>query len=311
MNKLLHVLNGDSTLTMMNKQKMGGDKIVWREVLCEGKTMPLVGSKAFWEERTDFFEAFFEVAPNQFHKWTIEEFEKLYAFEDYDEVVLWFEYDLFCQINMIALLSWFAQQDRGNTQISLVCLGEHIHYDGLVSLGEIDSKHYPELLKNRKILRQKDLDEALSVWNCYCSNKPNQLLELPINGTFPYLKKALKEHLKRFPSLKNGLNIIENNILSLAIQGVNNPHKVVGQLLEKYTHYGFGDLQYYSYLKRLILLFSDIDAMKVNDLGMAIYKGQQNFLDLQLAQDTYLGGAKIEQFRWDEHKKALLEVVEP
>lgn len=306
MNKLLHVLNGDCTLAIMNKQQMAGDKVVWREVLCEGKTVPQVGSKGFWAERTDFFEAFFEAAPNQFRKWTIEEFEKLYRFRDYEEVVLWFEHDLFCQINMVALLSWFANQDRGNTRIALVCLGNHPDYEDMISLGEIHPKYYPELFNNRKTLHQKDLNEALRVWNCYCSDDPADLLKLKINGSFPYLKKALKAHLKRFPSVKNGLNIIENDILNLAAQGQKNPHKIVGQLLENYSYYGFGDLQYYSYFKRLMPLFEEKDGLQLNELGKDIQKGKKDFLKLQLAKSAYLGGARMEQYRWDETRKALL-----
>lgn len=308
MKQLLHILNGDSTLSMMNKQKIAGDKVVWREVLCEGKTIPTIGSPEFWKERIQFFESFFEVENTQFKDFTIKEFDKLKNFQSYDEVVLWFEHDLFCQINMIAMISWLAQQNKGKTTISLVCLGEFEHYEELVALGEIDSKYYPQLFDQRKTLEKKDFAEALTAWKCYCSDQPSQLLNLKINGAFPYLQPALKAHLKRFPSVKNGLNFIENNILHLAKSGVDNPHRLVGKLLKEYPQYGFGDLQYYGYIKRMLPLFESIQPLVLNDLGKAVVEGDKDFQQL-VGETEYLGGANIQQFRWDENQSALLEAT--
>src|SRR6185295_1236 len=36
--------------------------------------------------------------------------QKLATFSEHDEVVLWFEHDLFCQVNLIYLLDWLSQQ---------------------------------------------------------------------------------------------------------------------------------------------------------------------------------------------------------
>ncbi|MFN2514194.1 MAG: RNA polymerase subunit sigma, partial [Pyrinomonadaceae bacterium] len=50
--------------------------------------------------------------------------ERLAGFPAHDEVILWFEHDLFCQTNLIYLLNWFAERNLGKTKLSLICIGE-------------------------------------------------------------------------------------------------------------------------------------------------------------------------------------------
>jgi hypothetical protein len=45
-------------------------------------------------------------------------------FSNHEEVVLWFEHDLFCQVHLIYLLDWFAQRDLGNTRLTLISIDE-------------------------------------------------------------------------------------------------------------------------------------------------------------------------------------------
>ena len=103
--KTLHILNGDSSLHQFNKTSLEGDTLVWREILCEGKTREEIGSAPYWETRKEFLKNY---AKDSFEK----HFENLkqeissVRFSDYEEVILWFEYDLFCQINMLGAIAW-------------------------------------------------------------------------------------------------------------------------------------------------------------------------------------------------------------
>jgi len=51
----LHITNGDNTTLALQKLKIDGDIVTWREMLCEGKTTIDVGSESFWKSRFDFF----------------------------------------------------------------------------------------------------------------------------------------------------------------------------------------------------------------------------------------------------------------
>jgi hypothetical protein len=38
-----------------------------------------------------------------------------------DEVVLWFEHDLYDQLQLIQILDWYAHQDLRQTKLTLIC----------------------------------------------------------------------------------------------------------------------------------------------------------------------------------------------
>lgn len=307
----LHILNGDSTLMAMQQSKIEGAKMVWREVISEGRAVGAVGAEEFWDVRTSFFESFFEIEGSSYQKLTIDEFEKLYAFQEYSEITLWFEYDLFCQLNMMALLSWFAGQHLGEVKLSLVCVGEIEGYDRLVGLGEIDPMRYPVLFEQRQMLSPNDLEFATNFWMIFCSNDPKDLLVLAnrYEQQFPYLPAAVKAHLKRFPSTHNGLNDIENRMLKVVHSGVKDRKEVVKTLIQEEQNYGFGDWQYFVYLKNLYPLLNDDEGLRLNALGEKVMQGEEDFMKWA-NHDYFWGGAYFKDYRWDNNANQLITPTE-
>ena len=57
MKKTLHVINGDSLNDRLLTMKIDGDYAVWREMLCEGKTIVDLASSAFRKTRVAFFKS--------------------------------------------------------------------------------------------------------------------------------------------------------------------------------------------------------------------------------------------------------------
>ena len=53
--KTLHILNGDSLTPRLAKLGIKDDQLVWREMLCEGKTVYDLKSDAFKEYSKIFF----------------------------------------------------------------------------------------------------------------------------------------------------------------------------------------------------------------------------------------------------------------
>ena len=123
MKSLLHITNGDSFTEKLKSLPLKGDIITWREMLCEGKTLSTVGSESFWKTRFDFLHKNYKVSKSWFVEKTLKEYRSLCNHRQQDRIVLWFEYDLFCQINMLAVLSWLKTHIR-HAEISLVCSGK-------------------------------------------------------------------------------------------------------------------------------------------------------------------------------------------
>ena len=305
---LLHITNGDSTTSVLQNLKLSGKIITWREMLCEGKTLRDVGSESFWKSRFDFFSKKYQITKEQFISRTVREFKNLCQQKIQEEIVLWFEYDLFCQINMIAVISWIKKHRKG-VRITLVCSGKEDDTDKMYGLSELPDSRLLELFEKRTILTNDDIEYADYLWQLYCAESPMQLQHIPDSPTFPYLKDAIKAHLLRFPTIRNGLNVIENKILEeVATHEFENHHKLVTQLLKDQDIYGFGDLQYYKKIEELQGLFKGSAPIELNDLGYDILQKKQNYYPTIKNDDSYLGGALKYDYLFNENNGKLLKL---
>jgi len=246
----LHVLNGDATARQFQEAKIAGDHLVWREVMVEGPVTEDVKTEAFWAARRQFLEEKYGAPDWQYDRF-MEQLAILDNASGYSEVVLWFEYDLFCQINLLAALAYVTHPN-----ISLVCLGDQI--DGrLRGLGEIDAEYFPALFRDRQPLTSEDLSYAAEVWGAYTSPDPEHLKTFrQEHSTFSYLDRALQSHFSRFPG-RNGINAIEYDMLEIVREGITNERQLIGKMLRNDTWIGLGDLQYIRIRRSLQNLIAD------------------------------------------------------
>ncbi len=310
MSSLLHITNGDAFTERLGTLKLKGDVITWREMLCEGKTLNNVGSEKFWKTRFEFLNKNYKVSKSWFIEKTLKEYRSLCNHKQQDHIVLWFEYDLFCQINMLAVLSWL-KANRKYAEISLVCSGKEDNSDKLYGLNELSNEQLFKLYENRTILTQDDIEYADYVWQLYCSDNPIRLENLSDfkNYQFDYLEEAVNSHLHRFPSIKNGLNEMENTILRLATETRHTSKKsLLGTLLKSQGSLGFGDSQYERALSRLKPLFSSFNPVKLTETGKKILDNQTNYYSSLQDNDVYLGGSLKYSFLYNTHTDRILKL---
>lgn len=115
---MLHITNGDVAVHLIQAARIPGDVFAWQDVLHEG---PMPGSRSLAE--LSEIRARFGVTQG----WgTLSDLQaqfrqhdaRVAAFADYAEVILWFERDLYDQLQLIQLLDWFARQELGGTRLS-------------------------------------------------------------------------------------------------------------------------------------------------------------------------------------------------
>lgn len=309
---ILHITNGDSTTNYLKKLNFSGDFITWREMLCEGKTTTDVGSESFWKNRYNFFKTSYKVTKQKFIDFTVKEYRSLCNKKNTDEIVLWFEHDLFCQINMIAVISWLKRYRQGY-HITLVCSGKVKNSKKLKGLGELSEKQIQERYKNRVTLTQDDIEYADYIWQLYCSDSPLRLesvYKFDPTSPFQYLASAIEAHILRFPYLENGLNKIENTILQTANNGkFATKEKLVGKLLKEQETYGFGDLQYENKLQNLSKLFTSFNPVKLSRKGKQVLENQLNFYSQIRSDEAFLGGANKYSFLYNNQTEKLLQIT--
>lgn len=310
MSSLLHITNGDSFTEKLTSLKLKGDIITWREMLCEGQTLTNVGSETFWKARFEFLNKNYKVSKSWFIEKTLKEYRSLCNHKQQDKIVLWFEYDLFCQINMLAVLSWL-KTHRKYAEISLVCSGKEDDTDKMYSLCDLDDEQLLNLYENRTILKQDDIEYADYVWQLYCSDNPIRLENLSDFNEyqFDYLSEAVQNHLMRFPSIKNGLNQMENNILQLSVDKKPASKKaLLGTMLQNQQGLGFGDSQYDRAINRLKPLFTSFNPVRLTKKGKEILDNQTSYYSCLQDNEVYLGGALKYNFLYNTDSDRILKL---
>ncbi len=310
MKSLLHITNGDNFTSRLQSLKLKGDIITWREMLCEGKTLSTVGSESFWKTRFEFLNRNYKVSKSWFVEKTLKEYRSLCNHKQQDQIVLWFEYDLFCQINMLAVLSWL-KTHRRHAEISLICSGKEDDSGKLYGLNELSDEKLITLYENKTILSQDDIEFADYVWQLYCSDNPIRLENLVAHNDFQfnYLSDALKTHLKRYPTIKNGLNELENRVLSIAENEKPASRKeLLSSVLNNQGLYGFGDTQYDRMITSLKPLFTSFNPVRLTKKGKEVLLEKTSFYSQIRDNQMYLGGSLKYNFLYNSASDRILKL---
>lgn len=231
----IHILNGDALLHQL-PNSMQGERIVTKECLVDGDVNGETLDQLF-QARASFIanhydgyteeEYFAEVVPN---------FTKMLLIEEGSEINLWFEDDLFCQVNL-----WFVCNlliDKTDIcDIFLVRPEEHTKY----GFGGIAPEKLPLLLENRIPISEAHISLLARLWKCYQENDLEVMNEMAkeLNPKFPFILDAVQAHTDRVTNNK------PEKIIKEIIE--ENDSSTFGEVFQKFNDrafiYGFGDLQ--------------------------------------------------------------------
>ena len=307
--KYLHITNGDDLSKKVKSLDLSGDLITWREMLCEGPTSLEVGDKEFLQLRQKFLQKTYKISKAEYTDKFIEELDKLAAVNNYDEIILWFEFDLFSHMNMLAVIS-FLLQNKKQDPTSLVCSKKLKGEDEMYPLGELSKKNLKEHYKNRIPLTDDDISTAQLIWELYCGDKPKKLAsEIKRTTNFEYLSSSIRAHIERFPSTNTGLNTLEINVLKLINEHkIQSLHHLLGYALKYQGYYGYVDVQMQRVIDKL-KPFYDVSEAKVelSADGEKALKGTKNYYQI-LKDDEFYGGVRKYDFLYDPENHDLLKL---
>lgn len=307
--KILHITNGDDLSEQILNLKLAGDVITWREMLCEGPASMDVGDEEFVLLRKTFLFDKYQITSDRYQKEFLEELVKLAAINNYDEKVLWFEFDLFSHMNMLALIS-FLLQNKKSGPFSLVCSRKLKGEDEMAPLSQLSPKHLKEHYKQRISLTDEDIQTAQLIWELYCSKNPKRLAsEIKKTTNFEYLSSSIRAHIERFPSVKNGLNSLEVNVLKLIREHkITSVNHLLGYALQYQGYYGYVDVQMQRVLDKLSPFYeSSKDGLSLNDDGLKALNGTKNYYQ-NLKDEEYYGGVRKYDFLYDPDSHDILKL---
>ena len=304
----LHITNGGSLTKYLNEIEVVGEILTWQEMLCEGPTQEIIHTDAFIEQRRQFLSDFYNVDLDlEKVKFALDQLSNP---KRYSEIVLWFEYDLFCHINMIAVIS-LLQQKKINLPIYLVCSGRIPGAKTLKALGELNVAQLLDHYKNKVKLSDEDIDLATTVWGIYCGKDHNLLKPFILkSSSFKYLSNCLKAHLERFPDSSVKINILEKNLLEIVRDNtIKSKHHLLGYALNYQGYYGFGDMQLMRLIDKLSLFFTEENnTLILNRIGHELLLGQHNS-SITIDNTMIFGGISQSDFQFNKPLNKLVKTV--
>lgn len=307
--KLLHIANGDGLTEKLQEMEITGPVIIWREMLCEGPTAQEVGGKEFIGLREKFFKEKYKFPKIRYKKKVIGELEKLHAIHYFDEIVLWFEFDLFSHINMMAVISFLVQNEK-KMPLYLVCSGRVKGEKKLLPLAELSQQQLQAHYDNKIQLNEDDIEMAILIWELYCGNKPMRMIaEIKKTTNFQYLPSCLRAHIERFPNTKTGLNALEMNILNLiSNHNITSRNQLLGYALEYQGYYGYDDMQMERTIDHLKMFYdSENSSISLSEDGKKAVAKTKNFYR-DLKENEWYGGAGKYDFLYDSDAHKLLKL---
>lgn len=256
MSAILHVLNGDSTAHSFRDTGLEGDILVWREIFSQGPLTEDIFSGDFWEMRERWICETFIEKPEEYEKKVVTPLEKLK--EPYEEINLWFEFDLHCQANMLGVMAMLSQNtDLSPPHVYLICPADFPGKQNFKGMGELNGEELTWLFDNtREELGEPDFTIATEAWHLYVNGDADEL-EKWINkthfwGSLHCLKAAMKANIKRLKVNETGLNYVEQRLLDIYKKGHKTKQAIYPIFWDTEKIYGMGDLEIDLYLQNLV-----------------------------------------------------------
>ena len=208
---MLHIVNGDSV--GLSDAGLKGDVIAWRDALHEGPVPGELSLDALSRERAAFLAKALDLDRARTRRQFASRDRALSGFSKHEEITLWFEDDLYDQLQLIQVLDWFAHANPAPTRLTLV--------QAEIPLGPMGSDELNERFAARRRVTKQQLQLAVRAWSAFRSPDPRPLAKLATRGTaaLPFLSDALLRHLEEFPSVENGLARTERQILEILLTG--------------------------------------------------------------------------------------------
>jgi hypothetical protein len=322
--RLLHIHNGDCTRETLERSNVPGVNRVWADVLHEGPVPGSLSPGEIREVRARFVAAqgweTYELAVARYRAWD----EGLASFQEYDEVILWFEHDLFDQLILIHHLDFFAGRALDRTRLSLICIGDYPGVEPFHGLGQLNPDQLASLLDTRQQVTSRQLELGRAAWRAFTSSDPTGLERLFHGDTsaLPFLKGAIRRFLEEYPSTKNGLPRTERQILTALASGPQSPERLFLAMYPLEERIFMGDTTFWMRVKWLAsgphpLVEHDLierpdcfpeGEVRLTSAGRDVIEGRADWVELN-GLDRWYGGVHLQgreaAWRWDEQTARL------
>lgn len=239
---IYHVLPGDSVVKEFADSGIGGEVIVCREAFISG---PIDAEElgAFWDQRARFILGEYGEDEIEYHEKVAAGLNRLTELDSDDEVNLWFEYELFCSVNMWFCLSLLRETGATAYRVEPIGLDEAERWDGF---GRFDADDLKACFELRTEFSADEIQLGASLWDAYRKGDHRAVADLAMTESecFPHLKEvaaaAAVQDIEPIETLK-----------AITAAGETDFAKIFAEFKKRAGVYGYGDAQVLTLLERL------------------------------------------------------------
>lgn len=312
---ILHIRCGSDLAQPLRASGIGGDFLAWVDPVCDGPTPEGLTEETYRATRARFLaDRYGEILAAVLGQ-LIDQDRAIVRADDYPEVVIWVEHDLFDQSILMRLLAWFA--DHPHRALSLVQADDFLGHQSPDALAP--------LFAARRRVTVPELKLASYLWELWCAPDPRPLEALaiiledpdrkPEGVALPHLSAAIRRHLANLPGLRDGLSQTERLALRAVVNGAETERAIFASVCAQEDSAWLGDMMFFPVLRDLcrppISLLEQSDGRhRLTARGGAVVMGQMDALQFG-SRPRWVGGCLLEtppQFRWDEAEERVVAV---
>ena len=253
---ILNITNGSNTTDLMIQANILGDHLSWDDLLHEGPVPANLSLAALSAVRADYLVKQGYADKAQVTDKFRQRDTALRNYAQYNKVILWFEHDLYDQLQLIQILDWFNQQTSIETELKLICVDKHL------------SRHTPEefsrLINFEKIITRSQLDLATQAWQTFTSSTAGKLGLFLTQDLSPlaYLEAALTRLSLEYPDKQSGLPLTERLVLQALEKGALSPVALFKKYQQLENAEFMGDMTFWLRLNQMA--FGKVPALELS-----------------------------------------------
>lgn len=234
--EIIHILNGDALAEQFPKE-LTGHTVICREVLMDGPLSETLDEQ-FYNDRADYLIKY-SGGREKYNELVVPELEQLRQLEEGTVVYLWFEYDLFCQVNYWQCLQWLIKYNE-----DLVLYWVRPPDMDWRGFGNWKPSQLSEMVVDAVRLDPKAIDAAISHLECYKSNDFKTISAyLQETQLETHARLVLAAQLLRLPDGRGQVGI-KAVVAELKKASEGDFGGAFRSFCKSYGHYGLGDLQF-------------------------------------------------------------------
>jgi hypothetical protein len=330
---VLHITNGDSAAERIHQSGLPGDILPWRDILHTGPVPGGLSLGALSKVRADYIASSGAGTADGIASQFTARDAMLEQSHSYSQVILWFEHDLYDQLQLIQLLDWFATHDGTGMPLYLICIGSYPGVTKFKGLGQLTGQQLRPLVERRRKVTPAELALGRAAWAAFTAPDPKELESLARGNTaaLPFLRAALVRHLEDFPLVHGGVSRTEKQLLEVIRDGMHTPFEIFIAAQERETSPFLGDATVWSTLSYLTNASAALlewsggsfalpapgkpqeaflrQTVHLTDLGREVVAGRVDWIAVN-GIDRWLGGVHLEgksvPWRWEERRGKLI-----